>query len=127
MYDYIQAIEDDVRCYLNENIKVNPVIANYTKTNIKDYVLAHYDEILEEMELSDDVTGNASGSYTICRYTAKEYVMDNIDIVTEMYENGYISNSHVVSTVLYDQWETMDVIIRCYLLPQIFNKLVLSM
>ena len=84
-------------------------------------VIAKYHDILDDMTLSDDVTGNGSGSYTSSTFTAEEYVLDNIDIVTEMYETGYITNSHVVETFLYGEWETMDVLIRCYLLPQVFS------
>ena len=127
MYDYREAVKDAVIEYLNENIKVNPLLANDTKISVKEYVNVYYNEILEDMELSDGVTGKGSGSFTFDRRTAKEYVLDNLDIVAEMYENGYISNSHVVNMILYGQWETMDVIIRCYLLPQIFGDIVVKM
>ena len=127
MYDYREAVKNSVIEYLHENINVNPILAELTKISVKEYVNEYYNEILEEMELSDDVTGNGSGSFTFSRDIAKEYVLDNLDIVAEMYENGYISNSHVVDTVLYGQWETMDVIIRCYLLPQIFADIVIKM
>lgn len=127
MYDYKEAVKDDIIDYLNENIIHNTLEANDIKIGVKEYVNAKYDDILEDMMLCDSVTGNASGSYTCSSYAAKEYVLDNIDIVTEMYEDGYISNSHVVSMVLYDRWEDMDVIIRCYLLPQIFSDIVINM
>ena len=121
MYDYRASVEDAVITYMNENI------TNQIKISVKEYVIAKYDEILEEMELSDDVTGNGSGSFTFSRDIAKEYVLDNLDIVAEMYENGYITNSHVVDTFLYGQWESMDVVIRCYLLPIIFSDMVYKM
>ena len=124
MYDYREAVKDAVITYLNENIVS---FTNQTKITVKEYVIAKYNEILEEMELSDDVTGNGSGSFTFSRDIAKEYVLDNLDIVAEMYENGYITNSHVVDTFLYGQWESMDVVIRCYLLPIIFSDMVYKM
>lgn len=123
-YDYQASVEDAVITYLNENIIS---FTNHTKISVKEYVIAKYDEILEDMELSDDVTGNGSGSFTFNTNVAKEHVLDNLDIVAEMYEDGYISNSHVVDMILYGQWETMDVIIRCYLLPQIFSNMVYKM
>lgn len=124
MYNYREAIKDAVIEYLHENIKVNPFLEKYIKTSVKDCIIADYDDILEDMELSDDVTGNRSGSFTCDRNLAKEYVLDNLDIVTEMYEDGYIGGSHVATMILYEQWETMDVIIRRYLLPQIFGDVV---
>lgn len=123
-YDYKTEIEDAIIDYLNDVIIP---ITNNMKISVKEYIHAKYDEILEDMALSDSVTGNGSESYTCNTFIAKEYVLDNLDIVTEMYENGYISNSHIVDTVLYGQWESMDVVIRCYLLPLIFSDIVVKM
>lgn len=100
MYNYLEAMKNDITEYINDNI------------NLADY--ADRDEL--ESSLNDDlftedsVTGNASGSYTFSRAQAQEYVKDNIDLLKDAATVG--------EWFLSEDWEKMDVTIRCYLLGQ---------
>lgn len=118
MYNYQDAIADAITDYLNENVIPK---TNEMKISLREYALAKYDELLDDMMLCDSVTGSASGSYTMCRSLAKVYVLDNEDILADMYDNEYINEFDVVRTFIFGEWERMDVTIRCYLLPTVWS------
>lgn len=120
MYNYNDTIISDITDYLSENVLPDYLDSPKCFT-FREYVLSRWETILENMEYSDSVTGLLSGSYTMCRDTAKEYVLDNLEIVDEMFDNDFINELHVVSCFLRGEWETMDVAIRCYLLPHIWQ------
>ena len=67
---------------------------------------------------SDAVTGNASGSYTFNRWTAKEYVIENLDLLFEAFDCFCEDVQRIGELFKSQDWETMDVIIRLYLLGQ---------
>lgn len=98
-YDYLQAITDDVKTYIEENN------INVTDDNRDDVAEQLYDSLW----VDDTVTGNASGSYTFCRWTAEENLCHNLDLLGEACEE-------FGCTPEYDNPETCDVTIRCYLL-----------
>lgn len=106
MYNYLEAMKNDVMEYINNEI------------NLKDY--ADRDEL--ETALNDDlwtvdsVTGNGSGSYTFSRSQAQEYVTDNIDLLKDACDELGTDATTVGEWFLSEDWETMDVTIRCYLL-----------
>lgn len=85
---------------------------------------------MEELEQSlnddlwtvDSVTGNASGSYTFNRYQAQEYVMDNIELLNEACEEFGTNTETVGEKFLNEEFEWMDVTIRCYLLAQAISE-----
>ena len=98
-YDYLQAITDDVKTYIEENN------INVTDDNRDDVAEQLYDSLW----VDDTVTGNASGSYTFCRWTAEENLCHNLDLLGEACEE-------FGCTPEYDNPEACDVTIRCYLL-----------
>lgn len=112
MYNYLEAMKKDITEYINNEI------------NLADY--ADRDEL--ESSLNDDlftedsVTGNASGSYTFSRAQAQEYVKDNIDILKDACEEFGTDAASVGEWFLPDDWEKMDVTIRCYLLGQAIGE-----
>lgn len=112
MYNYLEAMKKDITEYINNEI------------NLADY--ADRDEL--ESSLNDDlftedsVTGNASGSYTFSRAQAQEYVKDNIDILKDACEEFGTDAASVGEWFLSDDWEKMDVTIRCYLLGQAIGE-----
>lgn len=112
MYNYLEAMKDDVMEYINNEI------------NLEDY--ADRDEL--ETALNDDlwtvdsVTGNGSGSYTFSRAQSKEYVTDNIDLLKDACDELGTDAATVVKWFLSEDWETMDVTIRCYLLGQAIGE-----
>ncbi len=72
----------------------------------------------DELWLEDSVTGNASGSYTMNRWTAEEFLAHNYDILYDaMVEFD-------CKTDLLNNTEACDVTIRCYLLFECIEKVL---
>ena len=103
-YNYYEAVSDDIREYINENgIKV-------TSDNKEDM----YQQLYDDLFVSDSVTGNASGSYTFSTYQAEENLCHNLGLLGEALNEFGCSASY-----LQDKGaEACDVTIRCYLLSQ---------
>ena len=100
-YDYREAVKNDIIDYINDHdVKV-------TSSN-RDEV---YEQLYDEMFISDSVTGNASGSYTFNTWKAEENLCHNLDLLAEACEAFGGSMD-----VLKDGAEACDVTIRCYLL-----------
>lgn len=106
MYDYREAIKNDIREWLEDNDFYEP------------------DELYEELWINDSVTGNASGSYTFNSYMAQEYVCDNMDDLAGVCEEFGITNEQIGEKFLNGEWEWMDVTIRCYLLGECLQKVI---
>lgn len=103
-YDYMAAVCDDVRAYIDENgIRVT--------TNNRDEV---EERLNDECWTADSVTGNGSGSYTFSAWQAEENICHNLDLLAEACEE-FGSNA---AKMLADGAEACDVTIRCYLLGQ---------
>lgn len=111
-YDYLSAVESDVREYIEENV------------NFHDY--SDLDEMIEDLNeklfVSDSVTGNASGSYTFNAWNAEEYLCHNLDLLAEANE-AFGGSSDVLSSGA----EACDVTIRCYLLSQAISNVAPAM
>lgn len=101
-YDYLEAIKDDIRQYIDEEV------------NFSDYEsIDDLQEFLnEELWGNDSVTGNASGSYTCNTWTAEEYLCHNMDLLKEALREFGDDNERI------DEAEFCDVTIRCYLLGE---------
>ena len=111
-YDYLSAVESDVREYIENNV------------NFHDY--SDLDEMKEDLNeklfVEDSVTGNASGSYTFNNWKAEEYLCHNLDLLAEANEEFGGS-----SDILSDGAEMCDVTIRCYLLGQAIENVAPDM
>ena len=79
------------------------------------------DDLTEQLNdllwTDDSVTGNASGSYTFNRWRARDYVLDNMDILQDMAKE-FDAEDETGRRLLNEDWEWCDVSIRCYLLPE---------
>lgn len=104
MYDYREAIENDIREWIKESGET----------------FSDRDEIYDELFTNDSVTGNASGSYTCNAYKAREYVLgdDNAEDYIRELISEYCLDSETIASHLFD-WEYWDVSIRCYLLSSV--------
>lgn len=111
-YDYLSAVESDVREYIENNV------------NFHDY--SDLDEMKEDLNeklfVEDSVTGNASGSYTFNTWKAEEYLCHNLDLFAEANE-AFGGSSDIPS----DGAEMCDVTIRCYLLGQAIENVAPDM
>ena len=112
---------------------------NYLKetiANVKEYIEYNMDiendiltgefedrEAIEEylndtLWAADEVTGNASGSYTFNREEAKEKVLADIDTVREALQEFGTDAGTIAEKFLDEDWEYFDVTARCYILGQ---------
>lgn len=111
-YDYLSAVESDVREYIENNV------------DFHDY--SDLDEMKEDLNeklfVEDSVTGNASGSYTFNTWKAEEYLCHNLDLLAEANEEFGGS-----SDILSDGAEMCDVTIRCYLLGKAIENVAPDM
>ena len=112
MYDYLEEMADDVVNYIENEIELE----NFSdREELESYL---NDELFTE----DSVTGNASGSYTCNSDEANEYVLDNMDLLNDVVNDGYIDRDTVAIKFLNEDWEYFDVTIRCFMLGQAISE-----
>lgn len=104
-YNYMEAVADDVRDYIENEIDLTEWKGNRDGLEEK---------LNDDLWVCDSVTGNASGSYYCNSWKAEEALAHNWDLLaealTEFGQDG--------TDVLKEGAEAMDVTIRCYLLWQ---------
>lgn len=100
-YNYYEAVKNDVLNYIENNI-------DYTDfESLEDLE----ERLNNDLWVSDEVTGNGSGSYYCNAWKAEEAICHNLDLLSEaMKEFGCDFN------LLKQGAEAADVTIRCYLL-----------
>lgn len=112
--DYCHAVTSDAEDVIAENFDNGYYDA---ETDFED-VYAH-------LFVADAVTGNASGSYTFNAYQAKENVKDAMfDVyILAALENMGVSKKDVVSYIYNQEYETLDVCIRCAILGDVYGDI----
>lgn len=105
-YNYYEVMKENIREVLESEYDIDTM--RYSK-----------DSIYDDLFVNDSVTGNGSGSYTFNTEKAKEYVLDNLDLLDKAITEFSIDmNEH------YSDWEYLDVSIRCYLLGEVFYEVL---
>lgn len=112
-YNYLEAMKQDIKEYIEENINVTDY---ETKEDLEEY-------LNDTLWTEDSVTGNASGSYTFNRATAKKYVDENKDLVNDMMEE-FDCKDKVANWWIENNYEAIDVLIRCYFLGQAISEVL---
>ena len=107
-YDYYENVLADVKEFISER-----GIESVTEENKDDL----YEELYDDMFVSDSVTGNASGSYTFNTWKAEENLCHNMDLLKEALEEFGCGIDYLERGA-----EACDVTIRCYLLSQCLSK-----
>ena len=110
-YDYLEAMKSDVLDYIREEVNAGEFSDREDLEN----------KLNDDLFINDSITGNASGSYTFNSNTAKEYVFDNIDLLNEAITE-FCEDDVIGEKFLNEEWEWMDVTIRCYLLGQAISE-----
>lgn len=108
-YNYYEAMENDIREAINDN---------YSKAEVKTLLDDREDfeeRLNDEMWADDSVTGNGSGSYTFNSLQARDYVLDNMDLLKEAYTE-FCQTEKIGDLFINENYEAMDVTIRCCLL-----------
>lgn len=109
-YDYYANVKDDVLSYINDEIRPGEY---WDRDELESF-------LNDELFCDDGVTGNGLGSYTRNRSQAKEYVLDNTDLLKESIEE-FDSKDKLIDWFFDDDYESMDVTIRCYVLGSCIN------
>lgn len=109
-YDYRANVTDDVLTYINDEIRPGEF---WDRDELESF-------LNDELFCDDNVTGNGCGSYTRNRSQAKEYVLDNTDLLKESIEE-FDSKDKLIDWFFDDDYESMDVTIRCYVLNSCIN------
>ena len=103
MYDYREAVKDDVLQYIKDEIEFTEF----------DSLEELEEKLNDDLWVSDSVTGNASGSYTCNAWEAEENLAHNWDLLAEALEE-FGNEENPISKGA----EWCDVTIRCYLLGE---------
>ena len=112
MYNYLESIKEDVMEYIKNEVNYSDY---ETIEDLKQF-------LNDELFTVDSVTGNASGSYFCNSYKSMECVLDNIDLLNDMCSEFGIESETIGQKFLDEEWEWMDVSIRCYLLGQAISE-----
>ena len=115
MYNYYEAVKEDVLTYIKEEVDMNGMDLDELKERL-------YEELINE----DRITGNASGSHTFCRSKAQKYVEENKDLVREACDD-YGNHKWVANLWLTDDYELIDSFLRCYVLGSAIEMAIRSL
>jgi hypothetical protein len=116
-YNYLETMKEDIREYIINDSELSIDDLIYNKSELEE-------KLNEDLWAYDGVTGNASGSYTFNSYKAKEYVLDNMDLLETMCNEFCVDAETIGKKFLDGAWEWMDVSIRCYLLGQAISEVL---
>ena len=118
MYDYREAMADNIK---------NAIEDNGEFWGLAEMTAEEAVELLtDNLWTNDAVTGNGSGSYTFNRALAKEYVLDNMELCVEAFKE-FCAVEQFAEKIANEDWEFLDVTIRCYLLPEMVESVVNEM
>ena len=112
-YNYEDAVREDVIEYIKDNYSIRDL-----KENLEDKD-EFYQDLYDDLFVSDSVTGNASGSYYCNAWKAEEAVCHNMDLLADALEE--FGND---LDILRDGAEACDVTIRCYMLGQVLGDAI---
>lgn len=112
-YDYYANVKDDILNYINDEIRPGEY---WDRDELESF-------LNDKLFRDDGVTGNGSGSYTYNRSQAKEYVLDNINLLKESIEE-FGSKDELIDWFFDDDYESMDVTIRCYIFDSCINDIL---
>lgn len=112
MYDYREAMRNDIREAIEEN---------YTHEELKEMGKDEaFEKLNDDLWVDDSVTGNASGSYTFNTYEAEENICHNMDLLGEALKEFGCGADYLIENGA----EACDVTIRCYLLGEILGEVL---
>ena len=108
-YNYLEAMKEDVKEYVKNEAELTLDDLLYNRSDLEE-------KLHDDLWVNDSVTGNASGSYFCNTYKSKECVLDNMDLLKEMCQEFGTGAETIGQKFLDDEWEWMDVSIRCLLI-----------
>ena len=112
MYNYLEAMKQDIMDYIRNEVNTSEFSSREELE----------ESLNDDLWTVDSVTGNESGSYHCNSYKSMECVIDNIDLLNEMCTEFCIDSATIGEKFINEEWEWMDVSIRCYLLGQAISE-----
>lgn len=110
-YNYREAMADDIREYIHDEIDLSEWVGNREGLEEK---------LNDELWVYDGVTDNASGSYTFNTWKAEEYLCHNWDLLAEALAEFGCEDANPIEKGA----EWCDVTICCYLLGQVLAEVL---
>lgn len=107
-YNYLAAVKECVKGYAENEIELSEYSNKQNLIGFLEKKLAN----------NDNITGNASGSYTYSQYDAEENLCHNFDLLIEAIKALYAND------IILKGAEACDVLIRMYLLPKAIEEVV---
>lgn len=114
-YDYREAVRNDVIEQVKDGYKENSL-----RIYKEDGREALEEYLNDELWIDDQVTGNASGSYTFNTWEAEENLCHNMDLLAEACDEF----GQDVGEAVKRGAEYCDVTIRCYLLAGAISEAI---
>ena len=114
-YNYFEAVKADVKDYIKSEINFADWAENREGLE---------EELNDSLWVNDSVTGNASGSYTFCRETAKGYVFEDTETVTDALKEFCVDSETIAMKFFHEDWEYFDVTARCYVLGSAIDEVL---
>lgn len=111
MYDYREAMTEDVKEWIKENIDLTEWTEDREGLE---------QQLNDDLWTEDSITGNASGSYYCNSYKAEESIAHNWDLLNEALDEFGQNNINVIEKGA----EWADVTIRCYLLWSVISDVL---
>lgn len=111
MYDYREAMTEDVKEWIKENIDLTEWTEDREGLE---------QQLNDDLWTEDSITGNASGSYYCNSYKAEESIAHNWDLLNEALDEFEQNNINVIEKGA----EWADVTIRCYLLESVISDVL---
>lgn len=110
-YNYYEAVADDVREYINDEINLDEWRGDRDGLE---------QQLNDDLFVSDSVTGNASGSYYCNAWKAEEALCHNLDLLGEALSEFGSDPEYL----LKNGAESADVTIRCYVLCSAISEVL---
>lgn len=114
MYDYREAMTEDVKEWIKENIDLTEWTEDREGLE---------QQLNDDLWTEDSITGNASGSYYCNSYNVEESIAHNWDLLNEALDEFGENNINVIKKGA----EWADVTIRCYLLWSVISDVLNEM
>lgn len=111
MYDYREAMTEDVKEWIKENIDLTEWTEDREGLE---------QQLNDDLWTEDSITGNASGSYYCNSYKAEESIAHNWNLLNEALDEFEQNNINVIEKGA----EWADVTIRCYLLGFVISDVL---
>lgn len=111
MYDYREAMTEDVKEWIKENIDLTEWTEDREGLE---------QQLNDDLWTEDSITGNASGSYYCNSYNAEESIAHNWNLLNEALDEFGQNDINVIEKGT----EWADVTIRCYLLGSVISDVL---